>query len=138
MNYKTVKTEEEKSKSENFIGKVMNEGTQEIYRVVIQKDASLVLDELAKKANEGFDAGLITKSDVANYIFTNLAPRLTESDFRSLRSLHFDERKVLSGLLRKSEGTAELPEELKRAIREHCGVLERDKKRPAKAQTEVT
>jgi hypothetical protein len=138
MNYKTVKTEEEKSKIENIIGKGMNESAQEIYRVVIQKDASLVLDELAKKANEGFDAGLITKSDVANYIFTNLAPRLTESDFRSLRSLHFDERKVLSGLLRKSEGTAELPEELKRAIREHCGIGDREKKRANKTTSEAT
>ena len=110
---------------------------KEQYRVVINKKANEVLEEIVENANEGFDAGMITKSDLAVYVFLNLRKFITEADIRNLRILHFDDRKVLSSLLKSSEDSNGLPDELKRALREHFGVSEKDKKRGPKLPSQA-
>ena len=103
------------------------------YRVVISEEANLELEKHLKKASEGKEPVNITKSDLANYIFCNLSRFLSEFDIKTIRSLHFDERRVLQNLLHLSSYGEELPSELKRAIREHYGVVEKEKRRPLKA-----
>lgn len=95
-------------------------------RVVINKEANLMLEEFVAKVNVGFEAGTITKSDVANFVFQNLTKYLSGTDTKALRSLHFDDKKVLSNILKNEN---ELPEELKKAIRLHFGVNEKEKKK---------
>ncbi|MFN9069150.1 MAG: hypothetical protein ACK5V3_18140 [Bdellovibrionales bacterium] len=103
----------------------------EVFRVVISKESNDLLEVALSRCLDGFDSGAITKSDVANYVFQNLAKFFSDSDVKALRAAHFDEKKVLGSLLRNED---ELPEDLRKAIRAHFGVAatERDRKRATK------
>jgi hypothetical protein len=106
---------------------------KEQFRVVINRESNECLEQIVAKANVGFSGGEITRTDLANYIFGNVLKLLSDADLKSLRALHFDERKVLGTIL-KSE--AALPEEVRRAVRDHYGVPEPAKKRPMRTMTE--
>lgn len=111
--------------------KVQSTNANEVFRVVISKESNDSLEVVLSRCSDGFDSGSISKSDVANYIFQNLAKFFSDSDVKALRAAHFDEKKVLGSLLRNED---ELPEDLRKAIRAHFGVAatERDRKRTAK------
>jgi hypothetical protein len=108
------------------------------YRVVISKESNDVLEKFVERTNDGFDGGEVNKSDIANAIFLGAAKTFSEADIRSLRNLHFNERKMLRAILRKSEDAGELPEEIKKALREHYGLSEQNKKRNSRAQSELS
>ena len=105
------------------------------FRVVVGSDANKNLEDLVLKVNLGFDGGSVTKSDVAAYIFQNLNKLISESDIKNIRSIHFDEKKVLGSLLR---GEHDLPEELRKAIRAHFGLNEKEKKRVARGASDLS
>lgn len=108
------------------------------FRVVISKESNEVLEKLVVRVNDGFEGGEVNKSDIANVIFLNAAKTFSESEIKVLRNLHFDERKVLRALLRKSEDLSDLPEEIKKSLREYYGLSEQNKKRSSKNQTELS
>ena len=115
------------NKNKNKKGKIrmdMGEGSagQDQFRVVISNEANSLLEEFTNKVNEGFEAGSVSKSDLANYIFSNLDKHISDSDVKTLRSLHFDDRRVLSSMLKKGANQEDLPEDIKKAIRAHYGV----------------
>ncbi len=126
------------SKKKNKLAKNNEASVQDQFRVVIDKDANSFLDEFSRKVGDGFEAGTITKSDIANYVFKNLDKYLSESDIKAIRALHFDERKVLSSMLKKASEQNEIPEEIKKAIREHYGVVDREKKRVSKTHSDLS
>ncbi len=67
---------------------------------------------------------------IANYVFQNINNFFQDGDIKNLRAVHFDEKKMLSSMLRAD---SDLPLELRQAIRSHFGITaERDKKRPVK------
>lgn len=102
----------------------------EVYRVVITRDSNEALESVFDRCVGGFDSGTITKSDVANYIFQNINKFFTDNDVKNLRAAYFNEKKVLGSILRTD---ADLPEELKKAIRAHYGIAgEKEKKRSSK------
>lgn len=101
-------------------------GIQEQFRVVITKEANDHLENALEKVNKNFEGVAVTRSDLANHLFGNLTKLLSESDIRQLRSQHFDERRALSSMLKPNN---DLPEEVRRALREFYGVSERDRKR---------
>lgn len=106
-------------------------GGREMFRVVISKESNDALETVLKKCTDGFDSGSISKSDIANYVFQNLNKFFQDSDIKSLRAAHFDEKKMLSSMLKNE---SDLPLELRQAIRAHFGITaERDKKRPSKS-----
>jgi ribosome-binding protein aMBF1 (putative translation factor) len=107
-------------------------GSQEQFRVVISDEANEQLESYWKIANEGKEPVELSKSDLANYLFCNLNRLLNDSDIKTLRAQHFDERKVLKNILKNSNEESELPAELKRALREHYGINDKDKKRIVK------
>jgi hypothetical protein len=126
------------SKRKNKLAKKDDGDEQDQFRVVINKDANSFLDEFTRKVGDGFEAGTITKSDIANYVFKNLERYLSESDIKAMRALHFDERKVLSSILKRASEQNEIPEEIKKAIREHYGVYDKEKKRSSKTHSDLS
>ena len=115
------------NKSENSRKRKSSDDDQ--YRVVISRDVNEVLEKLVNRANDGFDGGDIAKSDVANLLLLNSAKSFSDADIKTLRVLHFDEKKMLRTLLRQSGDDGDLPEHLKKALREHYGLPEQSKKR---------
>lgn len=105
------------------------------FRVVISQEANEQLEKIVTKILNGFSGGSITKSDVADYVFINLTRMLNESDFKTIRSLHFDDKKMLGTLLKNDD---ELPEDLKRALRNHYGVVEKEKRRYLRSQNDLS
>lgn len=100
-----------------------------MFRVVISKESNEALESAVSRCAEGFDAGTFTKSDIANYIFQNVSKFFSDADVKNLRAAHFDEKKMLGSILRTD---ADLPEELRKAIRAHYGVDEKEKKKSSK------
>lgn len=103
------------------------------FRVVIDHDPNLILERVVDKLNEGFEGGVITKSDLANFVFKNLERYISDSDMKEMRSLHFDDRRMLASLLKNADDPTELPEEIRKVLREFYGISEKDKKRGQKA-----
>lgn len=115
--------------------KAQSTNANEVFRVVISKESNDSLEAALSRCTEGFDSGSITKSDVANYIFQNLAKFFSDSDVKALRSTHFDEKKVLGSILRNDD---DLPEDLRRAIRAHYGISEKEKKRSMRNLSKIS
>lgn len=90
------------------------------------------LEEMLEKVNEDFDTGSVSKSDLAMYVFLNLRKFITNEDIKILRMKHFDDRKVLNDLLKISETKNELPEEVRKFLRENAAKFNKDKKRGLK------
>lgn len=107
------------------------------YRVVISKEINESLESLVKKINNGFDGGEITKSDVANFLILGSAKSFSDAEIKILRGLHFDEKKMLRSILRQTGDEGDLPEHLKKALREHYGLAEsRERRTSRKASQE--
>lgn len=102
------------------------------YRVSINKQAADSLDLMIAKANDGFEGGQITKSDIANRIVIEAAKAFSEADVKALRSIHFDERRMLQALLSASVKAEDLPEDIKGALRKHYGISDSDRRRSAR------
>lgn len=109
--------------------RVGNSSQGEVFRVVISKESNEALESAVSRCAEGFDAGEFTKSDIANYIFQNVSKFFSEADVKNLRAAHFDEKRMLGSILRTD---ADLPEELRKAIRAHYGVDDKEKKKSSK------
>jgi hypothetical protein len=118
---KEKKQEMEKSKTN--VNKV-----QDQYRVVINIEANLALEEAVRKVGESYDGGIIDKSGVANYVFTHIARLISETDIKAMRHLYFDEALVLNTIARKAAKEGKLPDDLKRALREHYGIVEKERR----------
>lgn len=115
--------------------KVQSTNANEVFRVVISKESNDSLEVALSRCSDGFDSGAINKSDVANYVFQNLTKFFSDSDVKALRATHFDEKKVLGSLLRNED---ELPEDLRKAIRAHYGISEKEKKRSNRSNAEIS
>ena len=113
-------------------------GDEDQHRVVISKEANDTLEALMNKTNDGFVGGETTKSDVANLILMNAPKSFSEADIKALRTLHFNERKMLKAMLRDVSDKGGLPEEIKRALRDHYGLNENTRKRSSKNSNELS
>jgi hypothetical protein len=120
------------NKTENSKKRKSNDEDQ--YRVVISSEVNGALENLVKRANDGFDGGEIAKSDIANFVLLNSWKSFSDADVKNLRALHFDEKKILRSILKQSGDEGELPEHLKKALREHYGLPENSKKRASRKQ----
>ena len=105
---------------------------QEQFRVVINKEASFLLDQMHCQVQDGFDGGEVTKSDVANWLIRAASESFGDHEVKIIRHLYFDERKILASLLKISKNENLLPETLRKAIREIAGLSDVTKKRSAK------
>lgn len=74
-------------------------------------------------------AKTITKSDLVNWMLVQSKRLVTDADVKTLRNLHFDERKILGTMLKASSGGGELPEEIKKAVRDYYGLSDGSKRR---------
>lgn len=138
MKYKEKEEGNTNTEIESKSQKKRKSSEEEQYRVVISKEANEALEELTRKTNNGFLGGEVTKSDVANLIFLNSLKSFSENDVKTLRNLHFDEHKMLKALLRGANKESDLPDEIRKALREHYGLNEQSKRRSHRAPLEIS
>ena len=122
---KEKKQEEEKPEAERRNEK---DGPQEQYRVVVNRSSSESLERMLEQVTNGFEAGEVTKSDLTNWLIAKAVEGFGDFEVRTIRHLHFNEKKILASILKNSKTENDLPAELKKAIREHYGLSEPNKK----------
>ncbi|MGE3974761.1 MAG: hypothetical protein AB7F59_09580 [Bdellovibrionales bacterium] len=138
MNNINLEIKNRESKKKNQLANGVGGSEQDLFRVIINKSSNVALESVVAKVGDGFDAGTITKSDIANYIFSNLEKFFTDNDTKAMRNLHFDDKKVLSVMLRGAEDSNALPEEIRKALREHYGIVDKERKRNSKTQSDLS
>jgi hypothetical protein len=111
---------------------------QEQFRVVINCEAHGALMALVERVNFAFEAGKITKSDLVNWMLTQSTKFVSDSDVKVLRNLHFDEMKILESMLKSADDRRDLPDEIKKALRDYYGLNEGSKKRPSNSSQKVS
>ena len=120
------------------LSKKRKQNTEEQYRVIITKEVNEGLEALVKRTNEDYLGGEVTKSDIANSLLLGSIKSFSENDIKQLRNRFFDEKKMLRAILRDSSETSEIPEDIRKAIREHFGINEGRKKSSSKAQNDLS
>jgi hypothetical protein len=105
---------------------------KEQFRVVINREANEAIEAFVRKMVSGSDTSKISKSDVANYIFCRLGKFLGASEIEEMRSIFFDAKKALEGILKGATSSEELPEELRDALLKHCGIKSASKEKRQK------
>ena len=103
--------------------------SKEQFRVVISKEANDSLEKILKLVNSDFNCGEINKSNVAEWILSNLNGTLEKSDIKKIQELYVDEKRMLQDLLKGSTTDGkDLPMEIRRALKEHYGFGTKTKK----------
>jgi hypothetical protein len=138
MKDKILEIEIQNPKNEETKSKREKSNDEDQYRVVINKESNEALEAMTRRTNDGFEGGEVSKSDIANFIFVGAAKSFSDADIKTLRQMHFDEKRVLRSMLKKAGGDGNLPEEIKRALREHFGMSDGSKKRASKPQNELS
>jgi hypothetical protein len=108
------------------------------YRVCVSEEAHLLLETLVERCNDDFEGGTVTRSDVANRLIVGAGKIFSDADVKALRNLSFDDRKMLHSLLQRSGKNGELPEDIRRVLRELNGVVEQPKKRGVRSQKDLS
>ncbi|MDZ4661261.1 MAG: hypothetical protein SGJ18_06530 [Pseudomonadota bacterium] len=108
---------------------------QEQFRVVLDKEANTSLEDYMATVNTGFIGGKANKSEVANYILARIKTLLSESDIKAIRNNCFDDKEALASL---SKSEQDLPDIVKKAIREAYGLSESSKKKFVKPILELS
>ncbi len=116
-NEKTGNVEKEKFGPE--VGKTRE---QKFSRVVISLESKSVLESLALSVNRGFVGGEVSTSDVANWLIGKARKGFSKEELGAIRAAHTDERKMLEMILEGSAKADDLPEALRKVIRELGGL----------------
>ena len=108
---------------------------KEQFRVVINREANEGLERFVETLAAGSESSKISKSDLANYVFCRLEKFLGATEIAEIRSIFFDAKKALEGILKGANGSDELPDELRQALLKHCGIKAATKEKRARKST---
>ncbi len=89
------------------------EKSDEWYRLTVMREAGEAVRSMAEKVNNGFDAGQVTRAQVASWALVKQAKNLTSDDIKQIRTEYFDEIAMLDSLLRRAKQTGSLAPEIK-------------------------
>ena len=105
---------------------------KEQFRVVINREANEAIEAFLEKFSKDGDASKVTKSDLANYIFTSIESLISDTQIAEIRALYFDPKKALEGILKGAGSGEDLPEDLREALLKHCGIKPATKEKRSK------
>lgn len=98
-------------------------GTNEVpnsFRVIITQESSLALDDVTSRANDGFEAGRVSRPQVLSWLIRRFADTAGEDEIQELRAAHFDKIAYFETLLKRAKETGVLPPELNGALQTPC------------------
>ena len=105
---------------------------KEQFRVVINREANEAVEAFVAKLSQDGDSWKVSKSDLANYLFSSLESLLSDSHIAEIRARYFDAKKALEGILKGAGSGEELPQNLRDALLKHCGIKPATKEKRAK------
>jgi hypothetical protein len=95
---------------------------QKFSRVVISLDSKSVLERLALSVNREFVGGEVNASHIADWLIGKARKGFSKEELKEIRAAHTDERKILELILAGSAKADDLPEPLRKVIREMKGL----------------
>ena len=124
---------------ENTGKEIREQKIEEIYRVTVTKDADESLTKIVDRANDGFDAGKISRTEAVTWILNQFARGLSEATIQEIRAEHFDEMAMFESLFRKAKKTGKIPTELRGLLQRQVGFDAPSNKKPReKVPTRLT
>ena len=90
---------------------------ENIVKITVTKEAGNRLNEILAKVNEGFDAGKVTRQDVASWMIERFEKSLSENEIQTIRKEFFSETVLLESILKKAKSTGDVPEFLRDALK---------------------
>jgi len=97
----------------------IKESGEEILKITVTKEAGDSLNTVLSKANEGFDAGKITRQDIASWILIRFEKSFDESDIQQIRNEFFSEKVLLETILKRVKSSGEVPEFLRDVLKKN-------------------
>ena len=91
---------------------------QNIIRIFISKQSEVALNDITDAVNEGFDAGRVSRSDVANHMIMKFKNELGEPSIQLIRNEHFSLVTHMERLLKKIKNGEKVPQSIVDAISE--------------------
>lgn len=91
---------------------------QNIIRIFISKQSEVALNDITDAVNEGFDAGRVSRSDVANHMIMKFKNELSEPCIQLIRNEHFSLVTHMERLLKKIKNGEKVPQSIVDAISE--------------------
>ncbi|UYL09866.1 hypothetical protein B9G69_004665 [Bdellovibrio sp. SKB1291214] len=94
----------------------MEEKEELVTKITITKQAEEAVSQIVARVNEGFDAGRVTRQDVASWVLTRFNETCGDGDVHQIRAEFFNEIALLENILKKAKLSGSVPEELKLAL----------------------
>ena len=85
----------------------------DLAKIAISKEADRALVELMSRIGDGFDAGRLTKQDIASQIILRFTANYTELDIHAMRVRIFDPILALEAKLKKAKETGIVPDSIR-------------------------
>ena len=90
------------------------------------------LNEAVQFVNDGFEAGHVTKTDLATYLFSNALRFLSKTEVSKIRDQFFDEETALKELVKSVSTSGGLPSEFTQLLKERFKSSSESKKKAPK------
>lgn len=97
----------------------IKESVEEILKITVTKEAGEKLNAVLAKVNEGFEAGKVTRQDVASWIVLRFEKSFGENDIQQIRKEFFSEKVLLETILKRVKSSGEVPEFLRDVLKKN-------------------
>lgn len=95
-----------------------NKVAENTVRIFVSKETEALLNEVTATVNEGFDAGRVTRSDIANFIMAHFNENQTDADIQRIRAKYFSVVAQMEAFLKKIKNGEKVPQNVMEAITE--------------------
>ncbi len=110
------------NKMENINTEIREQKIEEVIKITVTAEAAKSLAEILAKVNDGFDAGKVTRQDLASWIIEKFKKSFSDSDVQLIRKDFFSEQHFLKSILSKAKTSSDIPDVLRKALKAHCGI----------------
>ena len=117
-------TEKEEKTEEN-----KGNGNEKLERITVSKEAQNTLGTITDRINDGFNAGKVNKTQMANWILKCFLNDLNEAQIKEIRAEHFDEVAMLENILKQAKESGKVPTDFKSLLQKQFGLDEPKKKK---------
>lgn len=97
----------------------IKESVEEILKITVTKEAGEKLNTVLAKVNEGFEAGKITRQDIASWIVLRFEKSFGENEVQQIRKEFFSEKVLLETILKRVKSSGEVPEFLRDVLKKN-------------------
>jgi len=124
MNNLNIKEEGEKtgSGSETGTGTGPGTGAEELFRINISKVAEDSLGKVLRRVNDGFEAGKVTRHELASWMLSRFSEVIADEQIREVRAEFFDEIALLEAILKKAKKSGTVSPDVKMLLQKHIGL----------------